>query len=255
MPNDILDVHANLLPFHLMVNKIQFQAALRLATLPSLHPLCKPVLQAARHFVKKHHSPLHELMFKFKLKPNLLEKIAATRQGPKWEPGVAIRIAGNKEEDGGDRSYIKVYMDGSGVEGQIGTTAMLYHDGILRSKRRMRVGSVKHHTVFEGEGIGMILGLELIREEEVAEGMIPIGIDNTMAISATHAIKLSPSGIMFHQRVAMVYNKHKGVEILVKWTLGHMGIEGNKKADKVKKAAREGSSPLHKLPAPLRKIY
>ena len=191
LPNDILDVHANLLPFHLMVNKIRFQAALRLARLPSSHPLYKPVLQAARHFIKKHHSPLHELMYKFKLKPKLMEKIAATRQDPEWEPGVAIRIAGNKErakeEDSGDRSHIKVYMDGSGVEGQIGAAAVLYCDGILRRKRRMRVGSVKHHMVFEGEGIGMILGLELIREEEVVEGMIPIGIDNTTAISATYA--------------------------------------------------------------------
>ena len=245
-----------------MVDKIQFQAALRLATLPSLHPLCKPVLQAVRCFIKKHHSPLHELMYKFKLKPKLLEKIAATRQDPKWEPGVAIRIADNKErakeEDGGDRSHIKVYMDSSGVEGQIGAVAVLYCDGVLRRKRRMRLGSEKHHTVFEGGGIGLILGLELIREEEVAEGMIPIGIDNTTAISATHAIKPSQNHYiwdMFHRRVVMVINKHKGLDILVKWTLGHMGIEGNEKEDEeVKKAAREGSSPLHKLLVPLRKI-
>ena len=29
----------------------------------------------------------------------------------------------------------------------------------------------------------------------------------------------------------MTYNKHKGLDILVKWTPGHMGIEGNKAAD------------------------
>ena len=53
----------------------------------------------------------------------------------------------------------------------------------------------------------------------------------------------------------MVCNKHKGLDILVKWMPGHMGIEGNKKADEeAKKVAREGSSPSHKLPAPLRKI-
>ena len=43
-PNDILDMHADLLPFHLLVDKVQYQAALRLATLPSMHPLHKPVL-------------------------------------------------------------------------------------------------------------------------------------------------------------------------------------------------------------------
>ena len=91
--------------------------------LPSMHLLANPVNQAARQFVKRHHSLLHKLMFKFKLKPNLLEKIAATRQDPKWEPGVALRVAGNKEmakdEDLGDRSCIKVYMDGSGIDGHI----------------------------------------------------------------------------------------------------------------------------------------
>ena len=44
-PTDSLDVHANLLPFHLMVDKARFQAALRLATLPTSHPLHKPVNQ------------------------------------------------------------------------------------------------------------------------------------------------------------------------------------------------------------------
>ena len=57
--NDVLDIHANLLPFHLLVNKTCFQVALRLARLPGTHPLAKPVNQAARHFVKRHHSLLH----------------------------------------------------------------------------------------------------------------------------------------------------------------------------------------------------
>ena len=68
-PNNLLYMHTNILPFHLLVDKVQYQAALRLATLPNTHPLHKPVAQAARCFIKRHHSPLHELMFKFKLKP------------------------------------------------------------------------------------------------------------------------------------------------------------------------------------------
>ena len=243
-------MHANLLPFHLMVDKVQFQAAIRLATLPNTYPLYKAVKQAAQRFVKKHHSPLHELMYKFKLKPELLEKISAVRQNPKWEPRVAIRIAGDKEkaqeEDRADHASIKVYTDGSGIEGQIGAAAVLYWDGVLVKRRRMRLGSEKHHTVFEGEGIGLILRLELIREEEWAEGMVSIGINNVAAISTTHAIKPSSSHYIwdiFHQRVRMLYNKHKGLDLLVRWTPGHTGIAENKKADEeAKKAAREGSS-------------
>ena len=42
LPNDSLNMHANLSLFHLLVNKVRFQAALRLAMLPQLHPLHKP---------------------------------------------------------------------------------------------------------------------------------------------------------------------------------------------------------------------
>ena len=258
-PNDLLDMHANMLPFHLLVNKVQYQAALRLATLPNMHPLHKPVAQAARCFIKKHHSPLHELMFKFKLKPKLLEKIAAMRQAASWEPDIAIRIAGNKEtaknEDLADMPCIRVYTDGSSIEGQIGAAAVLYQDGVLKRKKRLRLELMKHHTVYEGEGIGLLLGLELIREEEEVDGLIMIGIDNTAAIKATHTIKPCSSHYiwdLFHQRVSVLSSRHKGADILIRWTPGHMGITGNERADKeAKKAAREGLSPSHRLLAPL----
>ena len=197
-------------------------------------------------------------MYKFKLKPELMERIQATRQNPKWEPDIVIRIAENKEkakaEDIRDKSNIKVYTDSLGVDRYIGATAVLYQDGVLK---RTRLGSVKHHTVYKGEGIGLILGVELIREEEMAEGMVPLGIDNVAAISATMAIKLTPSHYIWDilpQRVAMTYNKHKKLDLLVKWTPGHMGIIGNKRADEeVKKATRDGLSLLIKLLVPLRK--
>ena len=98
-----------------------------------------------------------------------METIAAARQGLKWEPDVAIRIADSKEkakeEDLADQAHIKVYTDGSGIEGHIGAAAVLYRNGVLKSRRRMQLGSSKHHTVYEGEGVGMILGLELLRED------------------------------------------------------------------------------------------
>jgi len=76
-PTDLLDVHTNLLPLHLLVNNVCFQAALCLATLPITHLLHNPVKQAAKQFVKKYHTPLHEMMHTFKLKPVLMEKISA----------------------------------------------------------------------------------------------------------------------------------------------------------------------------------
>ena len=52
----------------------------------------------------------------------------------------------------------------------------------------------------------------------------------------------------------MTYIKHKNLDLLVKWTPGHMGIIGNERADvEAKKATRDGLSLLIKLPAPIRK--
>ena len=85
----------------------------------------------------------------------------------------------------------------------------------------MRVGTTKHHTIYEGEGIGQILGLELIREEERVDGMVTIGCDSTAVIEATNTIKPGPSHHiwdLFHRRVAMLHNKHKGADILIRWT-------------------------------------
>ena len=113
-PMDMLDIHANLLPFHLLVSKVWFQAALCLATLPITHLLHNPVKQAANQyqFIKKHHMPLHEMMHTFKLKLDLMEKISAVQQGPKWKPKVRLHIADSKEqvkeEEEGDKLRVKV---------------------------------------------------------------------------------------------------------------------------------------------------
>ena len=58
-------------------------------------------------------------------------------------------------------------MDGFRIGGQIGAAVVLYQDGVLKRSRRMRLGTSKHHTVFEGEGIGLILGLERKKRQRV----------------------------------------------------------------------------------------
>ena len=45
--NDILNVLSNLLPFHLLVERHQYQAALHFASLPKTHPLHKLIAKAA----------------------------------------------------------------------------------------------------------------------------------------------------------------------------------------------------------------
>jgi len=68
-PRDAAIAHANLLPFHLLVDKVRYGAAIRLATLPTTHPLHKPVKNAAAHLVKSHRTPLHDLMHRYRIQP------------------------------------------------------------------------------------------------------------------------------------------------------------------------------------------
>jgi hypothetical protein len=84
-----------------------------------------------------------------------------------------------------------------------------------------------------------------------------MGVDNTSAITATHAIKPGPGHYLwdlFHRRLRMVTDRHQDMDLLIRWTPGHIDIEGNEEADKeAKAAAKHGSSPNQKLPSQLRK--
>jgi hypothetical protein len=49
---DVADLHVNILPIDLLLNKICHRAALRMATLPFHHPLHKPLRTCAKRYVK-----------------------------------------------------------------------------------------------------------------------------------------------------------------------------------------------------------
>jgi len=134
---------------------------------------------------------------------------------------------------------------------------VMYRRGVVKRVKRFRLGSDRHHLVYEGEGIGLVLGLECLREELEVEGFMPMGVDCHAAIKATGLLRPAPSHHifdMFHKRLDMVLRRHDGMELLIRWTPGHIDIAGNERADEeAKKAAQEGSSPHRELPAPLRK--
>jgi len=126
----------------------------------------------------------------------------------------------------------------------------------MKGMLRYQLGTEEEHTVYEGEGVGLVLGMELIRKETNAR-KVSIGIDNQSGITAVISIRPTPSHYiwdLFHRRLHVASLKHINLEILIRWTPGHIGIEGNEAADKEAKcAAQEGSSPNEQLPAALRK--
>lgn len=87
-------------------------------------------------------------------------------------------------------STIQVYTDGSGFEVYAGAAALLIHtDGIHRTQHVLCycLGPLTEHTVYEGEAVGIILGVHLLatKDEEFASEPCSISLDNQAVIRAT----------------------------------------------------------------------
>ena len=67
--------------------------------MPTSHPPPKQdVLKTASRYVKKHWSPLHDLMHAYGLRPDSIEKVKRVVDGPKWEPEFPTCTLENKEQ-------------------------------------------------------------------------------------------------------------------------------------------------------------
>lgn len=261
---DTLDVLANLLPFHILVEQHRMQAALRLAALPESHPLYHAVATSARRFVKRFPTPLHFLMSQLRelrVRPEKLERIAAVRQANKWVADLRITIASTKEEavaaDEEETSALVVYSDGSGLEGRIGAAAVLFRDGVERRQAGMCLGSVRRHTVYEGECVGAVLGLELLRRERTITNAT-ICIDSQPAIRAAVSNRPVPGHYIFdafHRNLAILRQRHPAMQLCIRWVPGHVDVAGNEAADEAARAAatKERRTKRRHLPALLQK--
>ncbi|GAW04685.1 115 kDa protein in type-1 retrotransposable element R1DM [Lentinula edodes] len=230
---DILNIHAALLPLPLEIERHQHRAAIRLLTLPEEHPLSDRIKDGARNQRRTYHfSPIHDLMARYGLKPNYMEKRRAVRYEASWDPKLTVNI----------------------WEGYVGTSAILYRNGQETNAICYRLGSDKYHEVYEGVCVGLILALHLAREEELAES-ISIWADSTAAIAATDTNKSGSSHYLldiFHHALTALQACHPDIPVTISWIPGHIGVEGNERADQEAKKATTGrSSQKEKLPTQL----
>jgi len=127
---DVLEVMANLLLFHLFVDKCWHHAAICLATLPCSHPLYKPVANTANKLVKQHPTPLHDVMHRYGIQPHKIETIEAVHFDTGWKPGLTTEVITDTDKAieaiQNNNSDIKVFTNSSGMEGKIGVAAVLY---------------------------------------------------------------------------------------------------------------------------------
>lgn len=255
-PTDLLNAHADLLPMELLMDKWCHREALRLASLPTSHPLYKAVLHAAKKVPKRHPSPLHNVLNAYHIVPPQMEKIEAVRYGTRWKSRFTISIADSKDAaiaaERRDRSEVKIYTDGSGFKKTIGAAAVLFRDHQTR-KLRYRLGDETEHTVFEGEVVGSGLGTELLRTERKAVRTASIYIDNQASIRSTQSRRSKPGHYLtdhLHRQMKRVYKRHPNLKLKICWIPGHMDVAGNEAVDiEAKKASTVGSSTDKHLPA------
>jgi|SRR5882724_10628603 len=85
-PMDIIDTCVDLLPFHLLVEKLTHHAVTHLAMLPRSHPLEAHVWKAASRYVKRHRMLPHEIFHTFRIWPGDYEDIEPMQAGTECKP-------------------------------------------------------------------------------------------------------------------------------------------------------------------------
>jgi ribonuclease HI len=259
-PTDTLDAYANIIPAPLLVEKLCHKAAIRLATIPPEHPLYKPVKASANKYIRRHKAPLHNLMQISKIDPNKMEKISVAVRNPLDINKIPLRIsiASDKEKSKTEAisapETVKVYADGSEIQGKVGAAATLLRPGCAPRILHYHLGSKSKHTTSEAELVGLLLGLHLIKTEKKGNTSFALGTDDKEAIKTLTSDltqtgqKIATETIKTISQIQRQRNSTR-YSLTLRWTAGHTGIQGNDAADReAKKAARGTTSDKNLLP-------
>ncbi|KAF5383227.1 hypothetical protein D9615_004786 [Tricholomella constricta] len=262
-PTDALELHANLPPVDLLLDKICHRSTVRIATLPKAHPLHKRIQNCVRYDVRRHRSPLHNLAKIYHVNPDDMETIDPVRQLPTYQRPFTTDIAETREasleDDKKDESSIKIYTDGSGYKGHAGAAAIMFINEGPPTKLQYYLGPLSRNTTFEAEAVGVSLGLQLLMEATLPR-TTTVALDNQGVIQSTAIYRQRQSHYHFdaiHEQARRIARKERNranFAMKITWISGHSGAKGNEMVDAAAKEAAEGmTSDRQRLPKYLRK--
>ena len=163
---DAVETLVGLLPFHLLIDKVRYSAAIWLATIPSTHLLHKLVNDAASRLVKQHPTPLHDLMHRYSIQPATMEKITLRRFHADWKPRHIIQIIKDRKLAirliAHDNPNLKIFTDSSGINDKIRASAVLYRNNRKKATLHYELGPTSHHTVMKARPAACSLPQKLL---------------------------------------------------------------------------------------------
>jgi hypothetical protein len=144
----------------------------QLASLPSDQPLYKAISRKDVSRIKRHRSPINLLLTSLNLSSCLVEKIPAASRDPMSNSKLSftISIANDRDssiaEAANASEDVQIFIDGSALEGKVGTAVVLLKVDRPLCILHLHLGSKKEHTVHEAELLALLLSMHLPSTEE-----------------------------------------------------------------------------------------